>query len=380
MTGKQASRASYWERETFLFHRNLIIIGSGIVGLCAALAARKERPDCSILVIDRGTLPQGASTKNAGFACYGSPSELLADIETSGWDAMASLVERRWNGVRILKSLVGEKAMQYDPCGGYEVFDHDQRDLYERCLAFLPRFNEAFSFMGDDVFRPGNGTEEHGLNRFDAIIDCQYEAALNPGRMMEKLLDTCRTEGIQFLNGLQVTGLEEDGNKVVISGNGYEISSDWALLATNAFTGRLLPSIDLYPARNQVLVTSPIANLQLKGVYHHDYGYVYFRPVGDRILIGGARNKFADQEKTDELSTTDNVVGHLIELLKTKIIPGKPFQIDYQWSGILGLGPEKSPILEWQSDRIFAACRLGGMGVAIGAHVGQTAAKAITSR
>jgi hypothetical protein len=41
----------------------------------------------------------------------------------------------------------------------------------------------------------------------------------------------------------------------------------------------------------------------------------------------------------------------------------------------LGIGPEKKPIINKHSDRIFTAVRLGGMGVAIGILVGQEAAE-----
>lgn len=380
MTSGSVNTASYWEQESFLYRRNLVIVGSGIVGLATALMVSRQRPQWSILVIDRGTLPDGASTKNAGFACFGSPSELLADVETSGWDSMVSLVKRRWQGLGLLRKLVGESNMQYTPSGGYEVFDHHQQNLYERCLAGIPELNEALSFIGPEVFGQSTSLGDHGLQSYYGMLQCPYEAAIDPGRMMAKLISECLTAGIQFLNGLQITSLEDRGDYVEILGNGYVIKSDLVLLSTNAFTRKLLPEIDVYPARNQVLVTTPISNLKLQGVFHHDHGYVYFRNIGNRLLIGGGRNKFADQERTDVMTTTDNVVDYLIHLLQTKIIPGKVFDIEYKWSGIIGLGPDKTPIAEWQSDRIFAACRMGGMGISIGALISESATKEIISR
>jgi len=40
----------------------------------------KLNPNAKIIVIEKGMLPQGASTKNARFACFGTVSEILEDI------------------------------------------------------------------------------------------------------------------------------------------------------------------------------------------------------------------------------------------------------------------------------------------------------------
>ncbi|RYZ47414.1 MAG: FAD-binding oxidoreductase, partial [Sphingobacteriales bacterium] len=62
---------SYWEKTSFL-HYDHIVIGSGIVGLSTALELRGRFPSSRILVLERGLLPTGASSRNAGFACMGS--------------------------------------------------------------------------------------------------------------------------------------------------------------------------------------------------------------------------------------------------------------------------------------------------------------------
>jgi L-2-hydroxyglutarate oxidase LhgO len=71
-----ADNFSYWEQSSF-FNYDAIIIGSGIVGLIAAIHLKKSSPNLNIAVLERGFLPSGASTKNAGFACFGSVSELI---------------------------------------------------------------------------------------------------------------------------------------------------------------------------------------------------------------------------------------------------------------------------------------------------------------
>ena len=82
---------SYWEKEEWFSNVDFTIVGSGIVGLSTALNLRKNYPKAKILVLERGLLPQGASTKNAGFACFGSISEVLSDLKSHSEDEVYNL-------------------------------------------------------------------------------------------------------------------------------------------------------------------------------------------------------------------------------------------------------------------------------------------------
>lgn len=81
---------SYWERETFLKNIDVLIVGSGIVGLSAALHLKEKSPSLNVVIAERWTFPFGASTKNAGFSCFGSVSELLDDLEKRGSNYLRS--------------------------------------------------------------------------------------------------------------------------------------------------------------------------------------------------------------------------------------------------------------------------------------------------
>ena len=64
----------------------------------------------------------------------------------------------------------------------------------------------------------------------------------------------------------------------------------------------------------------------------------------------------------------------LEELLRFTIIPNQEFSIDYAWSGIMGVGDVKSPILKMLNKNTAVGVRLGGMGVALGSQVGKSLA------
>ena len=75
---------SYWEYRSFLEEADAVVVGGGLVGLTAAIYLRQHRPQARVLVLERDVLPNGASTKNAGFACFGSVSELHAQEQRGG--------------------------------------------------------------------------------------------------------------------------------------------------------------------------------------------------------------------------------------------------------------------------------------------------------
>src|SRR6202012_6277942 len=84
----------------------------------------------------------------------------------------------------------------------------------------------------------------------------------------------------------------------------FTFTTSQLLVCTNAFARQLLPQLDIEPARGQILVTSPIEQLPFKGTFHYEEGFYYFRDLGDRVLLGGARNKDFAEEKTMGMTIT----------------------------------------------------------------------------
>ena len=159
----------------------------------------------------------------------------------------------------------------------------------------------------------------------------------------------------------------EDGVEVALGD--FSFVSKKLLFATNGFAEDLTNG-QVKPARAQVLITKPIPNLHIKGTFHFDKGYFYFRNIGDRILFGGGRNIDFVGETTTNLDQTKIIQNQLEKLLKEVILPDTDFEIEHRWSGIMGLGNTKTPIVKQLSQHVYCGVRLGGMGVAIGSLIG----------
>jgi hypothetical protein len=49
-------------------------------------------------------LPHGASTKNAGFACFGSISEIIDDLKSHSGRGSFQLVTKRWKDFGVTQA------------------------------------------------------------------------------------------------------------------------------------------------------------------------------------------------------------------------------------------------------------------------------------
>lgn len=370
---------SYWEKDTYFNSVDIAIIGSGIVGLNAALSLKKKNKKLKVLVLERGSLPMGASSKNAGFACFGSPSELLDDLKNHSENEVFSLVEKRWKGLERLVKNLGEKNIDFKNYGGYEVFDN--KNEFDRCAEKINFLNKKTSAIigKKEVYKiADNKIDSFGFKKVNHLIVNTAESQIDTGKMISTLMAKVRSLGVEIITGFEVDTIEGNKKEVqIVSKDGIRIKVGKVIIATNGFAKKLLPKYDVEPARAQVLITKPIKNLKLKGTFHYQSGYYYFRNVGDRVLFGGGRNLDFKTENTTEFGLTKTVQDKLDSMLKSMILPYAKYEIDMRWSGIMGVGSQKKSIVKSVSKNVFCAVRMGGMGVAIGSLVGEEVAQLV---
>jgi glycine/D-amino acid oxidase-like deaminating enzyme len=163
--------------------------------------------------------------------------------------------------------------------------------------------------------------------------------------MAYQLLYKVQNLGVKILNNITVERFVEISNSVEVKTNKINFKTNKLLIATNGFANQLLDE-KVQPARAQVLITKPIKNLEIKGTFHLDKGYYYFRNIADRILFGGGRNLDFKTEETSEFGETAIIQNTLEKILKTTILPNVAFEIDHRWSGIMGVGSQKKPIIK----------------------------------
>lgn len=369
---------SYWERTAFTDNADVIIIGSGIVGLSAALHLKKQQPGLKVLMLERGFLPSGASTKNAGFACFGTVSEQIEVINQSSEEEAMHLVAYKWKGLQRLRENLGDTNIDYHQYGGHELFMDHEESHAQYCIDQIDHLNKLLKqAIGEpDIYSVADEKiAAFGLNKVKHIIYNPFEGQIHTGKMMRTLLYKVYELGVLVLNNCSISTIEQEDRAIRLNTSQGIFKAGKVILATNAFASQLYPELDVIPGRGQVMVTKPIPGLKLKGTYHFNQGYYYFRNIDNRVLFGGGRNLNYKAEETWDFGHTDEVKQQLITYLNEVILPGQKAEIDYWWSGIMGFGQEISPIVKQVQPGIFCAVRCNGMGVAMGSLVGEEVAE-----
>lgn len=366
---------SYWEKESFVKY-DYLIVGGGLVGLSTAASLIEKYPKKKIAILERGILPTGASTKNAGFACFGNPTELIAEIETIGEEAMRQLVAKRWQGLQKLRKRLSDEKTGFKQTGSHEILLQVPDNLEEKISSLNSLLKPIFE---NQVFKIEN---DEKINNFGfsskfakKLIFNSFEGQLHTGKLMSNLQHYVQKKGVKILNGCSVGQFKDFGNGVAVLVNQeVEFTAKKVAVCTNAFATQMF-SLPIKPGRGQVLVTKPIKNLKIQGNFHFEEGFYYFRNVGkNQILFGGGRNIDFEGETSTELQTTQKIISNLEEKLQTMIIPNIQYEIEMTWAGIMAYTPNREPIIELCSSNIGLGLALNGMGVAIGTLVGEQTA------
>ena len=184
-------QVSIWEKESFYASQDVIIIGSGFVGLWSAYYLKKKDPDLKVTIIERGQIPTGASTRNAGFACFGSLSEVVHDAQTMGRDTMLELVEMRFRGLERIVRYFGKEAIDFELCGGYELYDRDGKVTSEQLQDNIEYINSLFKPVtgSKKTYRlTDDAIHQFGFGNTWHLVKNNLEGYLHSGKLVQALL------------------------------------------------------------------------------------------------------------------------------------------------------------------------------------------------
>lgn len=374
---------SIWERESFFAPQDIIIAGSGFTGLWSAFFLKKKNPRLKITILDRGLIPSGASTRNAGFACFGSLGELVRDTQLMGTDQMLQLVEARFKGLERIRKYFDDSLVDFDFSGGYELYDNADQISAEQLQKNIEYINSllkpvtgkknTYRMADEEISNFGFGNVRH-------LVKNSLEGVLHSGKLVQALLQKVQGMGVQVLTGVDIKYFERTGERLqLFTNHPVDFFTDKLLICTNAFAKELLPDTDIVPARGQIILTSPIPDLPWKGSFHSDEGFYYFRNLGSKVLLGGARNTSIQEEETTDMDISEQIQQKLEQYLDEVVLPSfrGQYSIEHRWSGIMAMGSGKMPIVKEVQPGVYCAVRMSGMGVALAPVVAQEVASMI---
>lgn len=372
---------SFWEKESLTKKVDFLIIGGGLTGLSTGIELLKSNQNKVVAILELNNFGTNASSKNAGFLCLGSPSELAKDIDLMGSKAVFKLFAWKWAGIQKLLKLTGKKVSQFKNFGGFDLFDSSLEDSFKKTINKLDELNlMAKEITGIENFYEikYKKLKDLGFKNFNHLIKINFEGQIQPFNTLKHLQLKFQNLGGTFLPNTKVIQFEKTNNEIQVWTNqGLKFKTNKLIFCTNAFTSELIPELKITPGRGQIIITKPLPSPPFKGNFHFDAGYYYFRNYKNRVLLGGARNLDFEKESTTKIKNTDIITNHLENFLKERILPNHKIEIDQKWSGIMGFTENHQPIIKQVEENIFYAVGLNGMGVAMAAHVGWMLAKMI---
>jgi glycine/D-amino acid oxidase-like deaminating enzyme len=249
---------SYWEKESFTKY-DYIVVGSGLVGLSVAASLVEKKPKSKVLILEKGVFPSGASTKNAGFACFGKPTELLADIEAVGEKAMLELVEKRWRGLLALRKRIADKKMEYKQAGSYEII-LEISENFEQKVEYLNKLLNPISKKKSFILAHRSKLLNLALTK--VLPKCSFtmgfEGQLHSGKLISALMEYVQKKGVKILNGCNVNQFRDFENGVEVLVN-QEISfyAKKVAICNNGFVGQFFSHYPVKPGRGRFWLPNP---------------------------------------------------------------------------------------------------------------------------
>ena len=387
----------YWESEHLLAPADLTIIGSGIVGMSTALHYKKLRPHDKVRIMERDPIGEGGTTRNAGFACFGGPGEWLDDLEQLGQEGWLRLVEMRIQGLSTLLELHRPEDLDLRWTGGWELFNDDERGQLRstEVLEHIDVLNQAVqplleSGLGglnpERIGQPALELDPYRAEAFGAhmAIHLPWEGMLHTGKLVSSFHAALDAIGVQRLHGCAINGLTRlEGSRKCwsISTPRGDFESDRVAVCTNGFAQQLLPDLEVETAPNRVMVVKPDKGMPPTGCYHVEDGYLYFRTLEEgHVLFGGGRQFGIAWPTADALPREVNAVTaewdrRLLESAERWL--GACAHVTHRWTGWLGVGQDREPLIGSAAPGLHHAVRMGGMGIAVGSGIGKKLARRI---
>ncbi|MGA1146983.1 MAG: NAD(P)/FAD-dependent oxidoreductase [Candidatus Nanopelagicales bacterium] len=321
---KDAERSVFWldrpDRPAALppltesIEADLVIVGGGFTGLWTALVANDVDPDRDIVLIERTRVADGGTGRNGGFVAASITHGFGNGL--SRWpDELPSLLAMGQRNLDEIETFVKLNGIDCDFRRAGEidvaVAEH-QIDELRQAVRDMRAFGLDVEFLDESEVKASIKSPTY----LAGVRDRNSVALVDPARLAWGLLATARLRGIRVFEDTEVTGIDDQDDRVVLTTAHHRITTQRAVIATNAFPS-LIPAVRhrVVPVYDYVLMTEPLTDSQWSDIGWHgreglsDTGnqFHYYRPTQDgRILWGGydavyhSGNGFGPQFENDD--------------------------------------------------------------------------------
>ncbi len=175
-----------------------------------------------MLILERGMIPSGASSRNAGFACFGSFTELMADTEKQGENEMLELVEMRFKGLEKIRKKFSKKKLITKILADMNWFHRKNSRTQEHCAHNIDKLNRQLKEITgkQKTFQLNDSKiKSFGLGGSHHLIENKLEGQLHSGKLLEASFSWSVPLGVTILTQVDVKKMENRSDSVFLETN-----------------------------------------------------------------------------------------------------------------------------------------------------------------
>ncbi len=352
---------------------DICVIGGGLAGLTTAY--EMARRGWSVAVLEREQIAWNASGRNTGFVLPGFGQDIDKIIERVGPDHARELWMLSQSGVEYVRQTIAEGEMQgIEPSDGWlHVSKTDRVRQVTDEADLLRSLGADIEYWPESLVRSKLKSDRY----FQAI---HYPTAFNihPVNYVVGLARLAEESGARIFEQTKALSIDPAGVRKRITTTGGRVRAARIVIAGNVHLGELMPELSqtLIPVQTFVIVTKPLGAALAEAIEYSgsvsdtDRADSHYRIVGgDRLMWCGRISVWDGNPR--------RFGRKLLRDMRRRFPQLAGAEVDYAWSGTLGLSVHRMPQIGELSPGVWLASGFGGHGINTTAMAGNLITRAI---
>ena len=332
---------------------DVLIVGAGYTGLSAALTLLDS--GLKVIIIDKEIAGFGASSRNGGITS-GKIKPSIRELKGKfGLDLSKQIVEEGNLARKDLYDFIKKEKIDCDlKINGMFVGATSKKGLENQKKEI--DFNFRSIGIENKIIEKKDVPDFIESNKYVGGIFDKRIGSIHPAKLVKSMIHLVQKKGGLIFDKTTFKKSERNGKKFYVWTNKGLVKSNHLIIATNAYTDKNIPWLrkKLIPVISEMISTCEIGNNRVNSLMPKltTFGealnlFYYFRPSpdGKRILIGGRRVRYNNENPTKKLKSG------LLE-----IFPGlNDIEISNHWYGFVTFPVDQLPKLVMHEGIIYAA-------------------------
>ncbi|WP_370688159.1 NAD(P)/FAD-dependent oxidoreductase [Flavimaribacter sediminis] len=345
------------------------IVGSGYTGVCAAI--QTARGGRETLVLDADRLGWGCSSRNGGQISNTLKPSLSTLTRKYGADLALQILQEGQRSMTFIRDFIAEEQLDCDfrPKGKFRAAHNPAQ--YEAMAKKYANQTKGLEVEAHMVPR-SEQRSEIGTDAYFGGAVLPENAALDPAKLQNELLDRAHEAGATFMSHCGVENISREGKGFRLRTAKGEVFADDVIIATSGYTGEVTPWLRrrVIPIGSYMIATEELPPDTVREMFPNDRivtdsrNLVYYyraSPDGRRVLFGGR----VCLTETDPRASAPLLRKELIALFPQI----SDVRVSHSWMGFVDFTFDSMPHVG-KHDGMYYAMGYCGSGIATATYLG----------